>query len=211
MNLELEEGDFAPGTTYNVTVYSTPRHLGIFQTNTDGSIQQEVSFKGVPHGHHMLVLEGTGVDGQPVKVYQFIEVHATQNDADGDGIPNDEDRCHFISYLYDQNGSDVCMSSTKIATGNKKNIQEIAVGQREGLHNTTPLETHSISSVTANNGGVWQNPIRGKQGVVEHRSKQPIIHSILIGGGGVFAVVVATVVVRKAIRHRKIFNNATRR
>ena len=113
VSLSLRAGDFAPNTTYTATAYSDPKHLGTFRTNTDGSIRQNISFDNVPPGYHMLVLEGTGADGQPLKVYQFIEVHASLDDADGDGVPNDKDTCHFLPYLYDENGSDVCKASVK--------------------------------------------------------------------------------------------------
>ncbi|GEM_PF-2394344 len=140
VNFELDSGQFAPNTTYAVTAYSKPKQLGTFRTNADGSIRQRVSFDGVTPGHHMVVLEGTGVNGEPARVYQFIEVHVSQNDADGDGIPNDKDVCQFMPYLYDEKGRDVCQvnhSTDNEVRDDPRDIAEEASVRNDGSDSAT--------------------------------------------------------------------------
>lgn len=72
--LQAKSGTLGPHSKYSVTVYSDPVDLGTFTAGSDGSIDQEVSFKGIPAGQHVLVVKGVDELGDPIRLYQFIEV-----------------------------------------------------------------------------------------------------------------------------------------
>ncbi len=113
LRMQAASGTFAANSQYSVTIHSNPVELGWFTAKSDGSLEQAVSLQGVAPGRHVLVVEGTAPDGMPKRLYQFIEVHATAGDADGDGIKNDVDRCQFIpSWIDEQTGEDVCSMPT---------------------------------------------------------------------------------------------------
>ncbi len=108
-----EQGLLQPGTSYSLAAFSEPKHLGTFTAQPDGSASATVSLASVPPGRHTLVLEGMAPDGTPVTYYQFIEVHYSADDADGDGISDADDKCHFISHWYDESTrKDVCAADT---------------------------------------------------------------------------------------------------
>lgn len=108
----FKERPCGSGSTYQMTGRSDPVNLGMFTVLPDGSASARVTFANVPVGKHMLVLEGTAPDGTPATYYQFIEVRYSQNDADGDGIMDTDDKCNFIRYWYDETtGKDVCSTS----------------------------------------------------------------------------------------------------
>lgn len=90
---------FLPGTTIRVSAYSTPVDLGTFIANDDGSLDLQLQMSKLTPGMHVLLVEGTDFTGEPVRYYQHIEVHATKDDADGDGIKDADDPCTFISAL----------------------------------------------------------------------------------------------------------------
>lgn len=116
MRLGVPAGTFAPSSQYTVTLHSNPTKLGTFVTNSDGSLSVDVSTASASIGRHVLVVEGTGSDGKPLRLYQFIEIHASEDDADGDGILNSKDRCQFInSWIDEQTGEDVCRPILDIA------------------------------------------------------------------------------------------------
>lgn len=110
--ITTKPGTLLPGSTYQMTGRSDPVNLGMFTVLPDGSASARVTFANVPIGKHTLVLEGTAADGTPATYYQFVEVRYSQDDADGDGIMDTDDKCNFVRYWYDETmGKDVCSTS----------------------------------------------------------------------------------------------------
>jgi len=65
---------FTPGATVSVTLYSDTINLGAVTALQNGSIASTLAHNTLPVGYHMLTLEGMGVDGLPLLVYQFVTV-----------------------------------------------------------------------------------------------------------------------------------------
>lgn len=64
-------------------------------------------------GRHILQLSGVLPAGELVVLYQFIAVTARPGDSDGDGIPDEVDRCPFIREWYDLSGNNLCLMSVQ--------------------------------------------------------------------------------------------------
>lgn len=88
LKIAMTNRRFKPGTSVSITLHSKLIDLGTFKTDKDGNLFAQVSIKGVQPGQHVLVAEGTGLDGKPVRYYQFITVIARQVD---DGTENNRE------------------------------------------------------------------------------------------------------------------------
>ena len=101
---------FGPATIVVATLFSEPVELGRMTSGGDGSLTTEFNIPdGVGPGEHLLVLEGQTYDGEPIAIYQYITVGVKEGDIDGDGIPDSEDRCQFITEWFDEEtGKDIC-------------------------------------------------------------------------------------------------------
>jgi hypothetical protein len=83
-----------PNSTYQAFFYSEPTYAGTVNTNGDGKIDGTIT---IPHnlspGFHTLHIFAEDVASQPVDLYQTIYVAASEDDLDGDGIPNSQEKC----------------------------------------------------------------------------------------------------------------------
>jgi hypothetical protein len=84
-----------PGTTYSLSLHSEPVNLGIFTSDNLGnlSIQFTIPDNGST-GFHTLHLQGLNIAGESIDLYKTIYVGASQQDVDGDGVPNEKDACN---------------------------------------------------------------------------------------------------------------------
>lgn len=92
----FEPGTFGKTAT-TVTMYSTPRLLGVQQPANDGALQAEITIPwDVPVGYHTVVFSGVDSAGRTVEFAQSIFV-ISQNpkDIDDDNIIDDKDNCYF--------------------------------------------------------------------------------------------------------------------
>lgn len=116
----FESSTFKPGTTVGYFGYSDEVHLGEFAVKSDGSVEADLDIGKLPPGRHLLVASGQSYTDKPVRYYQFIEVHASKDDADGDGIKNSDDRCNFIAAWYDERtGEDICAAPINLNAASK--------------------------------------------------------------------------------------------
>ena len=105
---------FEPNSSVEVTIFSDPVSLGSAVSGEDGSLLFEANLpESIDIGYHFLMVEGKTFSGEPMTLYQFIAVISDiPNDADADGIPDDEDACIFVSQWFDEEtGEDVCNSN----------------------------------------------------------------------------------------------------
>ena len=109
--LSLLPFSFMPNTNVDVTVRSDPVHIGNYISGDSGELDIEIALPdNIPAGYHTLTLDGTGIDGQPVRYVQVIEVRGSDpGDIDEDGIPDHVDACMYIEPSYidlDRDGID---------------------------------------------------------------------------------------------------------
>jgi lysophospholipase L1-like esterase len=129
-SVTLESYTLRPGSQATLTGYSEETHLGTFQASTDGSLSVIIPAGILPIGKHVLILAGETYSGEPIQYTQFVDVYASETDADGDGIPNSEDRCNFITTWVDEKtGKDVCLQPK---TQNKARSEEINTSTSPG-------------------------------------------------------------------------------
>lgn len=120
VDIDTATQSFADGTSITTVMFSDTTELGSFRASSDGALHATLDLSNVRPGKHVLVVEGTSPSGDPTTLYQFITVHAAEDDADGDGIPNDEDVCNFFdSWLDEQTGQDICVVQTVDTTSDE--------------------------------------------------------------------------------------------
>jgi hypothetical protein len=96
--------EFTPNSPFVVQLYSEPVDLGTFITDAQGTLDFTVTVPpDVPAGYHRLRVFGTDANGQPIEIRQTVYVAETTTDWDGDGTPNDQQRC--IIALQNDDGS----------------------------------------------------------------------------------------------------------
>lgn len=85
-----------PLNTYGVFMQSEPTRLGEFQTDAAGNIEFEVSIpEGTPPGFHTIHVYPTNIEGETINIQKIIYVAASEDDFDGDGIPNSDEACLY--------------------------------------------------------------------------------------------------------------------
>lgn len=94
-NVVLESiGNIRPLSNVSVFLNSDPVNLGTFTTSSMGTLNTEVFIpESVAPGFHTLHLYGVNFLGEPVDIQKIIYVAASENDYDGDGIPNAQEKC----------------------------------------------------------------------------------------------------------------------
>ena len=113
--MTTEKSVFRASSKVTATLYSQPVKLGSYFTASDGSLNETIVIPAnAASGLHVLLVEGIGSNGEPISIYQFLEVsNLGSNDLDGDGIKNDTDLCPYIKVWYDESTKqDVCNSDT---------------------------------------------------------------------------------------------------
>ena len=163
LSLVAEPNTFAPNSSFTATIYSTPKFLGTFTAEADGSMRVRASVNGVSIGRHVLMVEGTGSSGSTKRLYQFIEVRAFKDDADGDGIKDKDDKCPFIVEWYDEKtGDNICIvsaanSNSEYETGQKYNkgdrakngSKDVRVASEEAVPGTrSDMQTSGVTRGT---------------------------------------------------------------
>lgn len=113
--MATEKSVFRSSSKVTAMLYSQPIKIGSYSAAADGSLNEALVIPAnTAPGLHVLLLEGIGSNGEPIAIYQFIEVsNLGSNDLDGDGIKNDKDLCPYIKVWYDESTKqDVCNSDT---------------------------------------------------------------------------------------------------
>jgi lysophospholipase L1-like esterase len=87
-----------PNSTIITSGFSDHVDLGSFVATSDGSINTTITIPAtMPVGFHTLVFSGKSYSGEPIDIYQVIEVQgANPNDRDEDGFPDTSDPCLYI-------------------------------------------------------------------------------------------------------------------
>jgi hypothetical protein len=107
--IHLQSGTFQPHSSVVISAHSTPTELGTYVTGDDGSLDVQLSATKLFPGRHVLIMAGLSYGNEPVRYTQFATVRASDTDADGDGIFDEDDQCDFISVWIDEvSGHNIC-------------------------------------------------------------------------------------------------------
>lgn len=90
---------FGPGTKVDITLYSDPTPIGEYTAADNGSLDAVFEIPdNIPAGYHTIVARGLSYSGEPIMLYQTVEVHGpSSDDIDEDGINDSRDSCIFFS------------------------------------------------------------------------------------------------------------------
>jgi lysophospholipase L1-like esterase len=91
------EANTAPNTKYRVELHSNPTTLGYLTSDANGNISGNVTIPtDIAPGIHTLNLYGPSYGGEQIQIQQFVYVAASENDADGNGVPNSQQQCVVV-------------------------------------------------------------------------------------------------------------------
>lgn len=188
---------FKPDGTVTIEMFSNKVQLGQVTTDSTGAFTTEVKLpEAIGMGMHLLLLTGEDTNGESLVIQQFITVTSgISGDIDGDGIPDDQDKCDFITEWY-QDGVNLCAdeADAKNAIGDQFSRKGDSTGR-------TPSGVVSNSSHVENTptetpeGGYGNQPIVASERAANEKAPQsswviPIIVSVacIIGiiFGGVY-------------------------
>lgn len=83
-----------PNYSFQAVMFSTPTPVGTITTDADGYLSGDITVpSSVEPGLHTLHLTGKDIGGRTIDLYKTIYIAETQNDLDGDGTPNDQEKC----------------------------------------------------------------------------------------------------------------------
>lgn len=125
--IQAPKATFQPNSQVLVTMFSEPTELGSFTADATGGLAAGATIPDtIAPGYHTLVLEGATHSGEPITLYQFITVTSgITGDIDGDGMPDEDDRCNFIIEWVDEaTGVDVC-STDVISEGGARHADDV--------------------------------------------------------------------------------------
>ena len=86
-----------PGSQFNVEIHSTPQVIGTATATDMQSLSINANIpEDIEAGPHSLHITGTNINNQPIELYKDILVIKDDQDYDGDGILNEQDKCNFV-------------------------------------------------------------------------------------------------------------------
>ncbi len=97
-------------SVYEVWINSTPIKLGDVNTNSSGELAGEIAVpQNISPGFHTLHVYGQDIAGENIDLYKTLYVAETQEDIDGDGAPNNQEKCLVVEPInidVDRDGRD---------------------------------------------------------------------------------------------------------
>lgn len=83
-----------PSSQFIVELHSTPVQLGTFTSSVNGDLSVNYTIPNhIEAGFHTLHVYGKNVFNEDIDIQKTVFVAATEQDIDGDGISNSQDRC----------------------------------------------------------------------------------------------------------------------
>ncbi len=167
---------FEPNTTVKYFAYSEETFLGEFVVKPDGSLEASLDTSKLSPGRHVLVASGQDYSGNPIRYYQFIEVHVSEDDADGDGIKNSDDRCNFIAAWYDERtGEDACIPPSSSGSSDTSTAAKTVLGPRSHTASSLqPLLPHAQADSSPSNTILRRQPGEPLPGLDETLQSTPV-------------------------------------
>lgn len=88
---------FTAFANYKIYLHSDPIELGEVTSDMNGDLDLNLAVPtSVPVGFHVLHIYGPDTSGQPLDVYRYVYVAASEQDWDGDGILNQDEPCGIL-------------------------------------------------------------------------------------------------------------------
>lgn|GEM_PF-4139438 len=147
--LDESHGSPQPGALVTVVAQSTPVTLGTMTIQNDGLVEGSFELpSNLEMGVHTLHLKYTDISGRLRDIVQYIDLFATREDLDGDGIPNNEETCaigNIMGIDLDHDGvDDACDSGLTEHPPVQTDETSTSSAADDG---TTPV--HNLSSAAA--------------------------------------------------------------
>lgn len=168
ITIAASEGSFKPESSLWLTLNSDPILLGEITSDAHGGFSGQVTIPStVKPGYHTLLAEGIDGSGIITRQYQFVEVDASDQDADGDGVINQADQCLFIpSWRDEQTGQDICAAPTLISGGASTASKSVASSS-----NTTAYVADVNNGFTADSQGTGTSVLGAKTAMLGNSAK----------------------------------------
>lgn len=166
--IRMDASMFGPNGEVYIEMFSQHVNLGRATVGSDGVLQATITIpRSVGIGTHLLTISGLDPDGEAISAQQFVTVISNiPGDADGDGIPDDEDSCFVISEWY-ENGVDICAVGKRPTPIINRSILANPTGttitRQRGLSDTAAMMSDGIS------GAVSDDYRRGEFDYIEAR------------------------------------------
>lgn len=110
LRLNLEK--FKKGTNIEMTIDDTTTLSQLRKGADEAYIDKLRIPTSVSDGPHTLTVKGTGISGEQLETFQYVEIQAPPSaDSDQDGVKNANDKCPYISSYTDDSGRVVCGKS----------------------------------------------------------------------------------------------------
>lgn len=93
----IQVDGFAANSAVLAWLTSDPVQLGSFQTDQNGNLSSTINLpENTPIGYHTLHVAGQNLAGEKIEYQQQVFVAANENDYDGDGTANSQEKCPGI-------------------------------------------------------------------------------------------------------------------
>lgn len=101
---------FEPGSAFQIEIHSDPQVIGTAIAAGSQAIDISAAIpESLEFGLHTVHILGNNIVGEQVDLYKDVFVVASEEDYDGDGVPNSTDKCQFVEVSgldVDQDGVD---------------------------------------------------------------------------------------------------------
>jgi lysophospholipase L1-like esterase len=92
--LSGQKYNIKPDSKVNITIRSTPTNLGDYPVDPNGDFNKTLQLPStVEPGYHTVHISGTNIFDSTFDIQKIVYVAETQNNIDGDQIPNDKELC----------------------------------------------------------------------------------------------------------------------
>lgn len=138
-------------TSATLWIESKRVELGTYTVGTNGELNASVKLpESIKPGYHTIHVQGTDPSGEPVHYYQFVLVTGPDNDIDGDGTNNQNDKCLFVppsNVDRDEDGiDDAC---DRYVTG----VKQFALPPKPTINASEPINSNNQTQFSISGTG----------------------------------------------------------
>ncbi len=147
--ITMNPGMFKSNGEVTIEMFSQATKLGTVAADRDGAVRMTYKIpRSVGIGMHLLTLTGYDEENKPIQVQQFVRVtNDVPGDADGDGIPDEDDPCYGVTEWY-IGDVDTCVVRTKAPTASASGIFTYASQEsQEGKGDNTMSEITTPTAI----------------------------------------------------------------